>query len=69
MKAIFKYLTGMVYPMLISLFLFIFTSSFLHGDFLEPMQALTMIMMVIFGVMFLVGLVGHIIFLNKETKK
>lgn len=55
-----KTMISMVYPMLISLFLFCFVSvSVVEG--LEPLQLISAILTLIFGVLFIIGFILNIV--------
>lgn len=69
MKNIFKLFLNMVYPMLISLFLFIFSSAFVTGESLEPLQLTTCLFAIFFGVLFLIGFIGSVVTLIAEVNK
>lgn len=56
-----KTMTSMVYPMLISLFLFCFVSAFVEGGSLEPLQLISAILTFIFGVLFIIGFILNIV--------
>lgn len=68
MKGISKTLVGMVYPMLISLFMFCFVSAFVSGDDFETLQIVTLIFTMFFGFLFVIGFILNIIYniKNKE---
>lgn len=68
MKELFKLFTKGIYPALISLFLFIFTTSFVSGEYLESLQLITCITAVIFGIVFVVGVVVEMFFAIKNSK-
>lgn len=61
MKKLANTFLNMMYPMLISLFLFIFSESFLNGGSREVLQAITAILAVFFGILFLVGFISTIV--------
>lgn len=69
MKNLFKTFINMVYPALISLFLFIFTTAFVSGEYLEILQVLTVISSILFGILFLSGIIGNSILLIKNKEK
>ena len=66
MKTIFKKLSEMVYPMLISLFLLIYTEVNVTTDLYEPMLIVTVFLTLLFAGMFLIGLIGSLIGSSKE---
>ena len=68
MKSIFEKLTAMVYPMLISLFLLIYTEVNVTTDLYEPMLIVTVFLTLLFAGMFLVGLFGTLFAGSKERK-
>ena len=68
MKSIFEKLTAMVYPMLISLFLLIYTEVNVTTDLYEPMLIVTVFLTLLFAGMFLVGLLGTLFAGSKERK-
>ena len=68
MKSIFEKLTAMVYPMLISLFLLIYTEVNVTTDLYEPMLIVTVFLTLLFAGMFLVGLFGTLFTSSKERK-
>ncbi len=69
MKNKFAELINMVYPMLISLFIFCFVSAFVKGELLEPLQLTLAILSVVFGLIFVIGLVFYIISLFKKKNQ
>lgn len=61
MKSIFEKLTAMVYPMLISLFLLLYTEANVTSDLYEPLLIVTVFLSLLFACMFVVGLVCTLI--------
>ncbi len=68
MKTIYKKLAEMVYPMLISLFLLIYTEVNITSDLYEPMLIITLFLSLLFASMFLVGLIGMLLTSPKNEK-
>lgn len=67
MKRIINMLLGMVYPMLISLFIYGFAEAFIsERDFREPLQTATVIMAIVFGAMFIAGVIWNIVYSVKH---
>lgn len=60
---------NMVYPMLISLFLYCFTTAFVKNSSLESLQLISIILTFVFGIMFVIGLIFEIIHLFKSRKE
>ncbi len=61
MKSIFEKLTAMVYPMLISLFLLLYTEANVTSDLYEPLLIVTVFLSLLFACMFIIGLVCTLI--------
>lgn len=66
MKELFKLLTKAIYPALLSLFLFIFTTAFVKGEYLEVLELMTAGSTALFGVAFVVGVIGQIVLALKK---
>lgn len=66
MKKIIDSFLKMIYPALISLFIFAFTTDFVKGDELEVLQLITALIAIAFGFIFLVGFVMNIIYSLKH---
>lgn len=66
MKKIIDSFLKMIYPALISLFIFAFTTAFVKGDELEVLQLITALIAIAFGFIFLVGFVMNIIYSLKH---
>lgn len=60
---------NMVYPMLLSLFLFYFATAFVTGEDLEPLQVIAAILTVFFGILFLIGLIFEIVHFFTDRKE
>ena len=69
MKNIMEIFLNMVYPSLIALCIFAFTSAFVEGDMLEPLQLISAILSLIFGLVFIIGFIMKIIYSLKENKE
>ncbi len=67
MKGLNKTFLSMVYPMLISLFMFCFVSAFVRDD-LETLQIVTLIFTMFFGFLFVIGFVLNIIYNIKNNE-
>ncbi len=68
MKKSFNAFTNMVYPMLISLFLFCFVDAFITGESHEALQLITAILTIIFGLLFVIGFIYDMVCLLKKRK-
>lgn len=69
MKNIIETFLKMVYPSLISLFIFAFTSAFVDGNDLEPLQLISAILFLAFGLVFIIGFIMKIIYSLKGNKE
>lgn len=68
MKTLFGKLLQMVYPMLISLFLLIYTDASATTDIHDAMMIVTVVLTLLFGILFLVGLLGTLLAPDKNGK-
>ncbi|MDE7263120.1 MAG: hypothetical protein K2N64_00480 [Anaeroplasmataceae bacterium] len=66
MKRIIDTFLQMVYPTLISLFIFVFTAAFVKDNSLEPLQLISAVLSIVFGLIFLIGFVMNIIYSLKH---
>lgn len=66
MKKINDVFMSMVYPMLISLFIFSFVSAFVKDSSLEPLQLISALLALIFGLLFVIGFICKIIYALKN---
>ena len=69
MKKLNDVLINMVYPMLISLFIFVFAEGFVKGGYLEPIELVSILFTIFFGILFVVGFVLKIIEAIKDNSK
>lgn len=69
MKKISEVFLQMIYPALISLFIFAFTDAFVSGSSLEPLQLISAVLCIIFGLIFIIGFVMNIIYNLKHNKE
>lgn len=69
MKNIIETFLKMVYPSLISLFIFAFTSAFVDGNDLEPLQLISAILFLVFGLVFIIGFIMKIMYSLKGNKE
>lgn len=60
---------NMVYPMLLSLFLFYFATAFVTNEYLELLQVIAAILTAFFGVLFLIGLIFEIVHFFTDRKE
>lgn len=62
MKRIINSCLTMVYPSLISLFIFVFATAFVKGEKLEIIQLISFILSLLFGLIFLVFFIVNIVY-------
>lgn len=67
MEKISKMFISMVYPFLISLFIFCFVDAFVK-TYSEELELFTSILMIVFGTLFIVGIILNIVW-NVKNKK
>lgn len=66
MKKLIDMLLSMVYPALISLFIFVFVDTFTLSDNRQLLQLISALCGDIFGLMFVAGLVLNVIYIIKH---
>lgn len=69
MKNIIETFLKMVYPSLIALHIFAFTSAFVDGNDLEPLQLVSAILFLTFGLIFIIVFIMKIIYSLKGNKE
>ncbi len=69
MKRIIEAFLQMIYPSLISLFIFVFTTAFVNGESLETLQLITAILSILFGFLFVIGFLLNIVYNSYNNKK
>lgn len=62
MKKIIETSLQMIYPSLISLFIFAFTTAFVNGSEFEVLQVISILLTIVFGLIFLIGFVMNIVY-------
>lgn len=67
MKRIINMFLNLIYPALISLFLFCFTKAFIvERDFREPLLVVTAILAIVLGGLFVTGFIWNIVYSIKH---
>ncbi len=67
MEKLAKTFISMVYPLLISFFIFCFVDAFVTYD-LEALQIIAILFMILFGILFIIGFILTIVCVFKERK-
>jgi len=71
MKRNIDFLLSMIYPFLITLFIYCYTETNLKGFDYQPLMISEVMLMTVFGILFIIGVILNIRYSlkNKETNK